>query len=447
MINEKVGKIKNADAIIPKFHGHAKIELTSIKDGKKRIIEHDNVFQSATVAKWLRSMGAYNNSPFANSTWAAAEFYKNILGGILLFRDAIDTTNGEVEYMPAGNRMVANGSVGVTNSGTPVELGSFNSIESAFSASGLVFVYDWGTSQGNGTIGCVCLSSADGGYIGYGNPSGSKASNRAIDNNQNTREINGFPYKNRVYAFTNDRDAKKITVSISPVTISEASVFCDFTTKTIQLAYTATLSSNNIGVRYMGGGKMAIFPATSSAISVSNGSTYTFFVFDAEAETLTEKTITNNTGETLYLTYNYIMYFEVTETRFFAQAGSSTSFTKVHEISLADSSLVHTYEKDGSRDYIQRLTSDLLLVGGYIIDPTSQTIYPFNCSGTSRQYSDDFDGMTNVAGQKSSATDNQARAIVKNPLYLATVNNLETAVTKDSTQTMKVTYTITEASS
>jgi hypothetical protein len=33
----------------------------------------------------------------------------------------------------------------------------------------------------------------------------------------------------------------------------------------------------------------------------------------------------------------------------------------------------------------------------------------------------------------------------KNPLYLATVNNLETPVVKDNTQTMKVIYTLTEA--
>ena len=34
----------------------------------------------------------------------------------------------------------------------------------------------------------------------------------------------------------------------------------------------------------------------------------------------------------------------------------------------------------------------------------------------------------------------------KSPLYLGTINNLDNAVTKDSTQTMKVIYTLTEAS-
>ena len=33
----------------------------------------------------------------------------------------------------------------------------------------------------------------------------------------------------------------------------------------------------------------------------------------------------------------------------------------------------------------------------------------------------------------------------KNPLYLATVNNLSTAVVKDATQTMKVIYTLSQA--
>ena len=62
--------------------------------------------------------------------------------------------------------------------------------------------------------------------------------------------------------------------------------------------------------------------------------------------------------------------------------------------------------------------------------------------------------MVHFAGIDALCRQNDARASLagylipyKNPLYLATINNLDSAITKDSTQTMKIIYTLTEASS
>ncbi len=69
-----------------KVKGHTKIELTDIHTGKKQIIEKDNAFQAGVLAPYMRSMGAYNDNPYANSTWASHPIRRNLCGGILCFR-------------------------------------------------------------------------------------------------------------------------------------------------------------------------------------------------------------------------------------------------------------------------------------------------------------------------------------------------------------------------
>ena len=62
----------------------------------------------------------------------------------------------------------------------------------------------------------------------------------------------------------------------------------------------------------------------------------------------------------------------------------------------------------------------------------------YGTSAAVRAYNDQVDAL---------CTDlTQGGELFKNPLYLATVNNLDNPVVKDSTQTMKVIYTLTEAS-
>ena len=143
-MKDRAKKYLITDNPFEKVKGHARIELTDVKTGKKQVIEKDNAFQAGVLASYMRSMGAYNNNPYANSTWASQPIWRNLCGGIFCFEDEIDNSEDEVEYMPAGNKMIANGAYGVANAGTPVELGSYNEIESSTSGSDSVtFVYDW----------------------------------------------------------------------------------------------------------------------------------------------------------------------------------------------------------------------------------------------------------------------------------------------------------------
>ena len=66
--------------------------------------------------------------------------------------------------------MTANGAYGVVSNDSVTEMGSYNSAESGWTSDGKYkLVWDYTTTQGNGIINCLCLTSANHGYIGEGN--------------------------------------------------------------------------------------------------------------------------------------------------------------------------------------------------------------------------------------------------------------------------------------
>ena len=131
--------------------GHTRIELYNPNTKIKNVTESDNVFQGQVLAEYMRACGKIKRNPYNNYQWSQKAPWQNLVGGLLLFKNRITIPSGGiVRYMPAGNEMIANASYGVTNSGDPSEMGSYNEAESSASASSITQVYDFGTSQGNG---------------------------------------------------------------------------------------------------------------------------------------------------------------------------------------------------------------------------------------------------------------------------------------------------------
>ena len=436
-----------------KVKGHTKIELTDVKTGKKQVIEKDNAFQAGVLASYMRSMGAYNNNPYANGTWAGQPIWRNLCGGIFCFRDTIDLTDGEVEYMPAGNEMVANGAYMVNNAGTPIELGSYNEVESSTSGNDSVtFVYDWLTSQGNGTISCVCLTTEIGGYIGYGNPSGARhATTKALNANQSSNSLSGIVYDNHRWAFSVNTSTKEVTVTKTPTEVSKGSIFDNIAEDASVYTYTTAITGGSISTKDLGNGKVAIFGFTIQNHGTREwgaGATMNYLLFDMATETLTEKTLTNTSGVTLTLTNYSARVFDATGDYFIFPTPSS-DFPRPKEPRYAISMTTGTAimlttgtAQASGQEYSfscpqNRLADDLTLLstygGAYIADMASGNAYPANTSNINLWQSADLGAMTNGS------------QIFKNPLILATVNNLETPVTKTAAQTMKITYTLTKA--
>lgn len=149
-----------------KIKGHSTIELRD-KSGKVERYDDDNMITNA-LQLYLNDLGEFNISPIY-MTEVRENLIGSLLGGVLAF-DSHITENANNIICPTGIGMTANGAYGVVSNDSVTEMGSYNSAESGWTSDGKYkLVWDYTTTQGNGIINCLCLTSANHGYIGEGN--------------------------------------------------------------------------------------------------------------------------------------------------------------------------------------------------------------------------------------------------------------------------------------
>lgn len=424
---------------MPKIHGKTKIELYDVNTKIKKVVEHENTFQSSVIADFLASMG--ENKRIVNSfDW------HDIVGGIFLFDSAI---TAPATYMPSGVKMIGNGAYNVANNSLPNEMGSYNAVESEFDTSHIMMVYDYNTSQANGHIESVCLTSRIGGQIGYGNASG-----RKMDVNFNTDQIgnlslsyNSCLVNNKLYTFTLSGDT--LTVAKEHRSISQGSVFRGLSSSvTIDLSSTkptgATLSPN-LSVFPLNNGKIRIYSSFITSIAPS-GNIY-YFDYNPSDDSVTLGTLANSSAHTLRgdnvaVTFTPDGYFATYDADRYLQIFNVSNGIQVIDYrteTLMDWTRLGNYDFSPSDGLFVSYASK----NGFMVDLTDYTVKPINIT-PSADYS--------VINKRYPSHDAlmfgtaDAVSLVKNPLYLATINNLGAdAVDKNATQTMKVTYTLTPA--
>lgn len=158
LTNPKNGKLMG-------FKGHTTIELKDVVTGEVKKYEDDNLFTTAIgqMVAFASRHNYYNTwNPYTSHTY-------NLLGGLILFREAVNTSS---LYPEAGNLPVGYGAIGDTNSYTGVsEWGIYNTQESDTSAATTKkMVWDFSTSHANGKISAVCLTHRNAGILGAGSP-------------------------------------------------------------------------------------------------------------------------------------------------------------------------------------------------------------------------------------------------------------------------------------
>ena len=161
--------------------GTTRIELTNVKTGEREVIEKDNLVTNA-VADFLTM------NPDGCFFKAGTYIYNNLLpacpnlfGGILLYENALDEDPNKY-FAPDDNHIVGYSSNDV-NGTTDEKRGSMNLTESGAleDGSGYRFIFDFSTSQANGTISAVGLTSKWGGISGYGSELSSEHVVKLID--------------------------------------------------------------------------------------------------------------------------------------------------------------------------------------------------------------------------------------------------------------------------
>ncbi len=459
------------------IHGKTKIELYDVKRNIKHIVKSENTFQKSVLAHQFPMNPWLKQNPFNNAEWANSPIVA-MVGGLLLFKEQIQV--GSV-YAPAGNVMVGNASNGIVNTGNPNELGSYNEAESSFGETSFTQVFDFTTAQANGNIACACLTSKWGGFAGYGNASmTAKTDRNDIDKyheNTNTQSIQ-LAENGKGYTFSIDEDV--ITVNKYRLISTIGSVFHGGHTATTHDVSgendRITIYNTIVGLipHYIGNNKFALMPIGTGngyeIINIATGQSFYWWEYDCTNDTITRKSFVNPSSDTLSFVigwrsdiYSAPIFFRDGNV---ALRNSSANAILIFKTSTGE--LVYKTQVDryiySNTDYgmwnMGELTDGLYIAqtkipeylnNYYLIDTVKGTEKPINfCTnfntfqGQVLLVPTDYDGRGLARFIKGDATSKRNNYIGQSPFYLATINNLDSYVTKTANQTMKVTYTLTE---
>ena len=476
-----------------RLKGTTKIELTNVKTGEKEVYSHDN-FVTEFAAEYFRECGALNTNPIGSLQDARP--IDDLFGGIMLFDKKINQNTDDTGnhpsplYCPAGTKMVANGSIDFESNSNATELGQYNAEESGTPNNHQrMYVYDWGTNEGNGKINSVCLTSRAGGYIGAGNAtsgqrasstsaltrrifeySGTGVSTRTIVADQQTR-LAGLDLGQSQVALISDTAknamiAGSVTINWYDVPVSKLQPFIsksafDETLLTVRRTQTKTFTARSVvNARVMGGTGYILLVGSSTSTIQNNSVVYAVQI--NKDGTVTEKQYTVSTtsaempsgiplndanfiggkiiGNDLYLAYGSLI-------------GSSDTLR--YRIK-ADGSVVKLTETDNQeRTFLVNEGRVYIGTRGYY-DTQSGETYVNNANTWHAYYAMTYSFALwqcydcplafVVKGVNSTTT-----SFLLSPLtvvrpacnWLSTINNLPQEIEKTAEKTMKVTYTLT----
>ena len=475
--------------------GKTTFELTDVNTGEVEIIEDNNMLTNA-LQDFMLTYGIFNKTIFVDDN-RTKELYLNLLGGLFLFDTALDE-NVDNTFMPAGVKMIGNGSKDVANSGIVTELGSYNSSESGVQSDGSIkFVYDYSTAQANGTISCACLTSLTGGYMGMGGEN-NYVTNKRIDDHQERG-------MSRNYVYFSLAGAGGMFYYILYPVYSENAIYCtnpyniDYSSATASQHWSVTkkieilklrAGFTSVGIRdtqnlnkvidrfevdipqaildYMGtstsyltsigdsfNGNIFIIFNKVSGTTINTGSYFWVMKIDKDRNVTAYK-FTNNINERLSLTTSptYRKSFTINGDYLWVLGYDSK---KLYGINYSDSTqIIDTGVSIDDRNLcMYSISENLVGVGSAFYNSTynyqAHSIYDV-VNRTHRrvngyEVSDNYTYIPFADKKgvylKASTRDGQME-IIKDVRYLATINNLSEPVVKTSSKTMKVTYTITE---
>ena len=474
--------------------GKTTIELTDVNSGKVEVIEDTNMITNA-LQEFMRGYGMWGSNVLLDEELRKSSLWVNLLGGLLLFDTELEE-NADNTFMPAGVKMVGNGSKDVSNSGVVTELGSYNITESGVQPDGSIkFVYDFSTSQANGTIKSVCLTSRVGGYEGVGNKENCYINNDypwdyMYEKNVcyfgsmfRTGSLNAIMYasyqdnaiylineQNRVYtaeyASEHWSTTKKIQIVKARAGFTSLSIKSNRTIKEIVETCDVEIPQNILD--YMGTSKAELnafcdfegniyIMFNKSTSTTLNANAFVWMLKIDRNMNATPYKITNNTGRPLYLNR---LYMTINNDYLFMYSDNSPY--KLYGIKCSDSTQIIEidYTWEHNRAYLFNFSKNLVGVYGeysnsdhsyyapLIFDIEARTLKKTNGRvGNNRLFTVPFidkKGVYILVNVPERSSYSFTLRIMKDMRYLATINNLTEAVVKTSSKTMKITYTISE---
>lgn len=169
---------------IPVLHGHTKITLRDAKTGEiTDVAEKDNLVTNAVA-------DIFANNLYGSMNYSEITPVRDMLGGVLCFEDELDElASNTMPPSQADNKLIAHAGQ-TAHSSASTKRGNPNGTLSEViqNGKGYKFVWDFSTSQGNGTISSVALTNKVGGDVGL-TPIGLIADSPLIAFNSNKTRV------------------------------------------------------------------------------------------------------------------------------------------------------------------------------------------------------------------------------------------------------------------
>jgi len=462
-----------------KLKGTMVMELTDVNTSEVEVITEENMVTNAVNnILGLNPMGIF---------YAATEEYDasvlwngnllpicpNMVGGILLFSKVLEE-NAENIYVQSDNLPVAYASNNV-NSTANMARGSLNLTESKALDNGYKFVWEFTPSQGNGTIAAVALTSAMGGQNGYGSLVGDastflqlKAAN--IGSLADAKKMVLFETvevdfeNNLLYSITSADSSvsiRKIRIPIFNIGLNEK---LDDSTYTVLENHTITtetfrfLGSYTLYGEFMDG-KDGFWYGFSNEGNSSGNATMVWVKISKADYSFTEGQWTlsnaklmdvgNRDGNASYPERNVKCC--VRNGYLYVPAYNKKGIYKINlgnsaDVTLIDFGFTSKWKplcESGSCEVYMTLIGDLIVAGDFQITADDTVIHTQGSARLNDAATPLFQYKHFLVGWGGSYGNEYRTAYLLTP-YLASINNLSSAVVKTVDKTMKITYTLTE---
>ena len=403
-----------------RLHGHVRVETRDRWTG--RVVESqekENLVTDA-AAKMIQTaqFGNLNN-------WVPV--YSTLLGGLMLFDNTL-TENASNIYFPSSAKLV--GYAGQVADSSNTLCGSYNANESIFTSNGFTTVWDFLTSQANGTIASLARTShmiKDNPLFGY-SYSGSSFGTSGTSLSSSINVI-GYDETNHILYFTVTTDITDSGISLNKNTIYKESIYID------KIGLTSPINAQKAEAVKT----LTSSDGTASAYNWVYDKYDNNFVYIASTTihlvaidgTHTTKTATGVSGQR----------FAVTENYYWVANG-----TTLYRIQKSNTANIQTYTVQGTNiapsenDILYAWPSGFGNMSRVYPDGTVITLSAKTASSTQSFAQSDYKNVGTLFGVRANGT-----AVYALTNYLGTIANLDSAVTKTSSQTMKITYTLTEA--
>lgn len=461
-----------------KLKGTMVMELTDVNTSEVETVTEENmVTKAVNNILGLNPMGIfYCEAEYSTGmvwTGTLLPICPNMIGGILLFPKALEENVDNI-YVQSDNLPVAYASNNV-NSTANTARGSLNLTESKKLDNGYKFVWEFTPSQGNGTIAAVALTSALGGQNGFGSLVGDASTFlqlKAVDIGSigAAKQVILFGAvevdfeKNLLYSMTFKNSSvciKKVRMPIFSIGLNEKlddSTFIVLEDKAVAASTFRFLGDYTLYGEFMDG-KDGYWYGFSNEGNSAGSATMVWVKISKEDYSITEGEWTLSNAKLMPVgqrdeTATYperIIQCCMRGGYLYVPAYNKKGIYKINTVNSADVTLIEfgftskwkPLCETGSCEVYMTLIGDLIVAGDFQVTAEDTVIrtqgsFRLNDAATPLfQYKNFLVGWGGSYG-------NEYRTMYLLTPYLATINNLTSAVVKTVDKTMKITYTLTE---